>query len=404
MTGKNKIEEKVYDSTNSDNEPWLINSNVEESYRDPLNNELMTAEYIWSQQGKDRESLVNRVFEMLRAKSFEDIIVKLSEEELKDKYQSLKNIGIDSVINENGEVVNSNSTGTDILKHFCGELFYSAAGESNKSLSCRDVFNDDEKLRRILTNRMGYRTSKEGGKERPYVFSMGDKMILQGMRSSGLAYSVSTFKPALAKFIVSNKEIVKPTQNNLVFDYSAGWGARALGVGSVGKQYYALDPLTHNKVNNLMSFYGIAGKVYNGGSERCNSYTEIVKLGLKNKFDTIFSSPPYFTLETYDNKQHEQSIVQYPDYQDWLDHYWDKTVENCLEYVLSPDSNNRTFVLIMLEKYKKYNLADDMVSICKSNGLVLERVYDFKTSKSHLSGKAKTQQISKNTEKIFVFR
>ena len=157
---------------------------------------------------------------MLRTKQFEDIIPKLSIKELKNKYQNLINSDYNSVFDiKNNEIVNSNAICTDVLKHFCGDLFYSTTGDQKNAHSCREIFNNDEKLIKVLKNRMGYRISKEDGKERPYVFSLSDKMIFQGMRSSGLAHSTSTFKPMLARFIVGSKEI-NNTNGDLIFDYS----------------------------------------------------------------------------------------------------------------------------------------------------------------------------------------
>ena len=396
------MEEKVYDADNSENEPWLMEQNLDEVFIDPKTNQPLTANYIWSQKGSLREELVNRIYEYLRTLEFKDIIPKLTNEELKDKYNSLINNNSYNLYDkENNLVINSNSLCTDVLKHFCGELFYSASGDGKKSYSCKEVFEDNEKLIKVLKNRMGYRTSKEDGRERPYIFAMSNKMILQGMRSSGLGYTISTFKPMLAKFIIEyiDKELLTYSSAR-VLDYSAGWGARALGVGSLNKEYYAIDPLTYDKVNELIKYYDIKGKVFNGGSENTNTYNEIYDQKLDKTFDIAFSSPPYFSLETYDKSSSEQSISKYPNYNDWLQGYWDNTVVN-IKNVLRDDG---IFVLVMLEKYKKFNLLDDMVDICKNNNFEVINVLDIKTSKSHLSGKKKSKEVSKNTEKIIFMK
>ena len=60
-----------YDSTNSIN-PWLIERNNHIAIKDKDGNKL-TAAYIWSKKGKDREDLVQYVFKYFRSKGFPNI-------------------------------------------------------------------------------------------------------------------------------------------------------------------------------------------------------------------------------------------------------------------------------------------------------------------------------------------
>ena len=57
----------------------------------------------------------------------------------------------------------------------------------------------------------------------------------------------------------------------------------------------------------------------------------------KNKyrehFDVVFFSPPYYRLELYEGKN--QSTSKYETYEEWLNKYWEKTIELC-DYVLQP--------------------------------------------------------------------
>lgn len=52
-----------------------------------------------------------------------------------------------------------------------------------------------------------------------------------------------------------------------------------------------------------------------------------------NSVDAVLFSPPYFDLEIYDSE--DQSFANYPDYDSWLEDYWAKTVELCVE-VMKP--------------------------------------------------------------------
>lgn len=390
---------KLWDQTNFDGTPWFMNANLSEALIDPITNSPMTAEYIWNTSGQEREELIKRTFEIFRSQSFNDVIPKMTNEELNKTFKSLKKINPSecTVLNpETNELFckNTNSTGTDILKHFSGELFYSAKGEKGTN-SCKEVFENDDKLNLVLKNRMGYRTTKEDGTIRPYVFSMSNKMLFQGMRSSGLAYQTSTFKPVIAKYFYEKYSTKR------VFDYSSGWGARALGAISLGREYYGVDPYTHKEVNDLIRHFGGAGEVFNSGSEEKEVYEKINNLSLKNSFDFVFSSPPYFTLETYDTDGENQSVNKFSDYKDWISGYWAATIKNIKENIISKDGH---FGLVMVEKYKKLELAKDMIEVLENNGFELIETIPFITSKSHLSGKAKSKVVSKNTEKVFVFK
>ena len=53
----------------------------------------------------------------------------------------------------------------------------------------------------------------------------------------------------------------------------------------------------------------------------------------REHFDVVFFSPPYYRLELYEGKN--QSTSKYKTYEDWLDKYWEKTIQLC-EYVLQP--------------------------------------------------------------------
>lgn len=53
----------------------------------------------------------------------------------------------------------------------------------------------------------------------------------------------------------------------------------------------------------------------------------------REHFDVVFFSPPYYRLELYEGKN--QSTSKYKTYEDWLNKYWEKTIQLC-EYVLKP--------------------------------------------------------------------
>jgi hypothetical protein len=365
---------KPYDATNSTNAPWLMKCSGEPI---TLNGHKLTAEYIWSKQGADREALLDEVFNHYRKVGYP--VFKLTDAELTEDFNQLKAANASSIV-LNGTIKNSNTAGLDAAKHFTADLFL-AAKSSGKSKSCLEVFNDDELFRKVLKNRMGWNVSSEDGTTRPYVFGLNDKMITQGMRSSGLAYSVSHFKPMIAKYIYEKYKVKK------TLDYSCGWGARCVAAMSLGVEYYGLDPLTADRINAMIKYFGGAGFVSSGCSESTD-------YGVFPDVDLAFGSPPYFDLEIYAADETQSS--HYTKYEDWLEKYWRETVKRCI-------SKCKYFSFVGVEAVKKLSLLEDMGLVCEEEGCKLIESIPIKTTKGHLSGKKQSGSIDKKTEHIQIY-
>jgi hypothetical protein len=373
-----------YDKTNSTN-PYLKNRK-EGLLIGPEGKEL-SAEYIWSKKGQERNDLVEWVFQYYRKNGFPKLQEK--DEDLLDTYKKICEKDVSDILNAEGQVVNSNSTGSDILKHFMGELYYSTRGEGKNSISCIEAFNNDDKFRAVLRNRMGYNVSSEDGTIRPYIFSISDAMIIQGMRSSNIGFNTSTFKIQVCRYI--NKTYGK--ENGIVLDYSCGWGSRVIGSGSVGMKYIGIDPLTANRINTMIKFFNIDGFAVEGGSEEAETFKNIEK----ESVDLSWSSPPYFQIEKYSSDP-TQCYNKYDTYSEWLSEYWNSTVSNCFNSL----KKNAKFILCMVDKVGKHEIAKDMTDIC-AKYMQPAGIVPIKTSKGHLSGKKESGLVTKTTEAFYIF-
>jgi hypothetical protein len=363
--------------------PWLINTNEKDAIIGPEGVGL-TASYIWEKKGKEREDLVNWVFTYYRKNGFP--YSGLLDSDLLKKFKALKKKDQDDVIDKNGHIKNTSSLCNNVYKHFAWEKYYSSKG-GEKTKSVVEVFNNDELLLNVIKNRMGYCLTKEDGEERPYIFTITDRMVLQGIRSTGYGYNVSLFKPVIAKYLYKHYAI------SSVLDFASGWGARALSAMSLDLEYYGIDPLTHLEVNNMIKFFGGNGIVIDGCSEDKEAYKDIPMV------DCIMSCSPYFDLEIY-SEDKNQSVNKYSNYNDWINIYWDNTVVNCLSKL----KEKGYFIVILKDKIKKYNLSEDMINICEKNNLVIEKKIYYKTLKNHLSGKKKTKKVSKNNEVVYIMK
>jgi hypothetical protein len=92
--------------------------------------------------------------------------------------------------------------------------------------------------------------------------------------------------------------------------------------------------------------------------------SEQFKKKYREHFDVVFFSPPYYKLELYQSKN--QSTSRYKTYEEWLDKYWDKTIQLC-SYVLSKKGK----LCYILSGYgsentkDNYDLLEDMNTITK---------------------------------------
>jgi 16S rRNA G966 N2-methylase RsmD len=120
----------------------------------------------------------------------------------------------------------------------------------------------------------------------------------------------STFKCSIVK------TIYKFFNAKHVLDFSAGWGDRLIGaIGANVLSYTAFDPNTDlvKGHSDIISTFVSQDKQKNFNIQ----YIPFEKAELKQNFDLVFTSPPYFDFEIYTELK-GQSILNHPTYIDWL--------------------------------------------------------------------------------------
>ncbi len=135
-------------------------------------------------------------------------------------------------------------------------------------------------------------------------------------------YIAAQFRPSAAKYIYDY------FQAETVLDFSMGWGDRILGAhaSKYVKKYVGIDPNT-----NLLVGYANQVKYYNsiGTPMEFSLYphcAEDEKIYLTDKFDLVFTSPPYFDKEKYDQSEN-QSYKKYKGFDSWMQDFLFKTIE-----------------------------------------------------------------------------
>jgi hypothetical protein len=118
-----------------------------------------------------------------------------------------------------------------------------------------------------------------------------------------------TWAKALLKTVIGNN-----LKNKKWLDISAGWGDRLLTAMALDMEYHGFDPNI-----DLLDGHCQMINMFGNKKKHIIYYKPFEKAILPNvKYDVIFTSPPYFNLEVYAPNQKGQSIVDYPNFDDWM--------------------------------------------------------------------------------------
>ena len=133
-------------------------------------------------------------------------------------------------------------------------------------------------------------------------------------------YLASQFPPAVAK------ELYNLFEAKHILDFSMGWGDRLAGFhASNAETYYGTDP-------NIAVYknYEKQNKLYGTTKTAVFKNSPAEDLDLSNeKFDMIFTSPPYFNVEQYSTDE-SQSYKRYgTDIDLWLKDFLFATIDKC---------------------------------------------------------------------------
>jgi hypothetical protein len=133
---------------------------------------------------------------------------------------------------------------------------------------------------------------------------------------------VQNFKSLNARAIV---EHLCPVLWGNVYDYSAGYGGRMLGIttSNMRYNYQCIDPNTETVQHLTYLSELIEQAVGNKGSITQSVSEEYEPMDI----DLAFSSPPYFNLEKYSDEP-TQCMVRYTTLDEWFDGYVVPTMKN----------------------------------------------------------------------------
>lgn len=352
----------------------------------------LTQDFLRTKNEDERDEIAKDIYNFLLDYDFNSF--KFKEEEIKKGWDALCKVETKlEIINNITYIPNGSTSGNAVYRHFFPNII-KVRGDNRRSIY--DALIDKELLWQVIRNRIGNTllwNDDPNGIQVQYPMKMCLSQIQIGCKNSGLSSMASIFKPAVAKEIY--RKYVKDKFK--VLDYSAGFGTRLLGLMSLklnDVSYYAYEPNTETYANLLKM---IGNFKFNANIKCAGSETEL----FNEKFDFIFSSPPYFSVERYIDEG-TQCYNKYPEYNDWLEYYWRQTVKNIKQM-----SKKETVFAINIggvgnEFMQK--IANDITKIIEEENYKLIDTWYMKTSRSHLSSKKGKEDKKIKLEGIYFYQ
>lgn len=194
--------------------------------------------------------------------------------------------------------------GQSLIKQFHKSIYNCKVGNN---LSPYEGWNDDNKLRQVIRNRL------------IYINKVDPSKVLAGFNISKICPCVSTFNPILARYLT----LKYLNEFDSVFDPFSGFSGRLLGVASTGKAYIGqdLNGTAIAETNQIIDFLNLDKERY--------SVTEQDILTCSGDYSCLLTCPPYNKKEIYATETVFKSC------DDWIHECIDRF--NCKKYVFVVD-------------------------------------------------------------------
>ena len=225
-------------------------------------------------------------------------------------------------------------------------------GEHYKPMKINQINNNQEPLLKNLIRNLHYKhileKTKSGIENVPTYMDvlkalLNDKIIdYKILTPSSLHYiQKRRFGSVLSSYYfrasILNPYVIYSLNENLlkgtkIFTPTLGWSSYAYGFleSPITKEYVGTDviPDVCKKTDQLIADLhpNIKRDIYCKPSEDLAKSKRFINK-YENHFDVVFFSPPYYKLELYEGKN--QSTTKYKTYQEWLEKYWEATIQLC---------------------------------------------------------------------------
>lgn len=254
-----------------------------------------------------------------------------------------------------------------VLNHFFEEIIYKCSNKRGGK-SPYEVLQDDNLINEIF----------EYIRTKPKFYTGNDIQNIKSFFRNGgrIAQKVANFDPQNARNIYLR--YYEPRSRLNILDTSMGFGSRLSAVILSGHNYIGFDPNKELFIKLKEYKKWLKDNNFLEDNQICNLLckgSEVFDERLVNKIDVMFTSPPYFDLETY-SQDNGQSIIKFNKYDLWLKGFVEPTIENIYRYLKVGG-----YAMINIKNMtngKKLPLFDDWFKIFnENNGFKFVEVFEI---------------------------
>jgi hypothetical protein len=327
-----------------------------------IGNELYVDAYNWNQicTSYTQEHIILQISEAIELFNITLPYRTITINDVVDDYESLKNVKKEDYIKQ-GKWVNKFQYKYQFL-----DEYIDLTNVGNKA---SDYFHQVERWKCDATGYPSPQKTWENERFRLTLFKALFSLKVKEINPQVLRNIISLRKYIAAQFRPSAaKAIYDYFKAETVLDFSMGWGDRILGAhaSEYVKKYVGFDPNI-----NLLVGYVEQIKQYNkiGKPKKFSIFphrAEDQTIELKDEFDLVFTSPPYFDKEKY-NESDLQSYKMYKGFDSWMQNFLFKAIELRTKNLKSGGHLVINISDIYTRK-KLYNICDGMNDYIASTG------------------------------------
>lgn len=317
---------------------------------------------------KEQPNIV-RIMTKFLVQNFNPMMYKIYNSNFKKDFEALENKNIDIALVNDELCITPKNWGLNTLNYFVYHLFIKA--RKNGCSSFYEIWNT-KKLEDIVRR----------------VFNYGSSFNNNTMfKTYGDCYGrLYNFPPSVAKAIYNRYNAKK------ILDFSAGFGGRLLGFwASNAEEYIGIDPNTNVPYSKMIEYFTNTFSD-NKKAMVINKPAEDVDYSQIGSVDTIFTSPPYFDTEIYDDHDPNQSCNRYKAFEIWINKFLFTVISKTTSIL-----EKNGILAINIKDHKKYPIIDRMINYIENTiGLTKVEYIKFLHPKRYVN--------NNNYEYIYVYR
>lgn len=248
---------------------------------------------------RSRKRVVEQAFTYWRARGFPHY--EIADIDLHREFANLQRSDWTKIFQ--GDLLRAANTGLRIANAFQPTIW---SVKVSRYKSPIEVFKDDMLLRRAIARSLTIW---------PDRFGANASCLRRMLKSYPSTASASNFRPSIARALIAQYS----ASDDLIVDFSAGFGGRLLGCMATPRAYIGIEPNQRQiaGMKKMISALRIANMPLPEYQLHCGCAEEELKHMASRCAGMVFSSPPFFDWERYSQNKN-QSFIRYRNYETWI--------------------------------------------------------------------------------------